>query len=233
MDENLIILSIILFLFLIFFFSHLRPLTYVEIDNLARKRRLVKIKKYFAFHHSGCSVDKNFKSNMNRMGKFYNVSENLYSFPSIAAALLKYKKHEWIIVAFEKNQIVELLWLNKGNDNSSVNLKLHLNKMVSIMIDGNYNSAIIFHNHPNSNPKLYSMRNPSEQDIRSAKYYADELNKCNKNLIEFICERGYHFEYYRAISDNFFSVINFIEIINKENGVSKFKNFKLHIERIF
>jgi uncharacterized protein (UPF0261 family) len=105
--------------------------------------------------------------------------------------------------------------------------------MVSIMIDGNYNSAIIFHNHPNSNPKLYSMRNPSEQDIRSAKYYADELNKCNKNLIEFICERGYHFEYYRAISDNFFSVINFIEIINKENGVSKFKNFKLHIERIF
>lgn len=57
---------------------------------------------------------------MNPNGTFYRISENLFGFPSTATALLKYKKHEWIIIAFEKDKRAELIWLNKGFDRSGV-----------------------------------------------------------------------------------------------------------------
>jgi len=36
---------------------------------------------------------------MNPNGTFYRINESLFGFPATVAALLKYKKHEWIIIA--------------------------------------------------------------------------------------------------------------------------------------
>ena len=57
---------------------------------------------------------------MNPNGKLYRINEPLFVFPSIAAALLKYKKHEWIVIAFEKEKKISSAWLNKGFDRSGV-----------------------------------------------------------------------------------------------------------------
>jgi hypothetical protein len=99
LENLLIVIAVLLLLFII---THLRPLNAREVKIFANKRRDKMIYQYFNFNQHEYSVDKTFKKNMNPNGMFYEIDENLYSFPSIAAGLLKYKKHEWIIIAFEK-----------------------------------------------------------------------------------------------------------------------------------
>lgn len=41
---------------------------------------------------------------MNPNGEIYLLDEKLEEFPSIAAGLLKYKKHEWRLTALEKDR---------------------------------------------------------------------------------------------------------------------------------
>jgi len=86
----------------IFLLLHLRPLNEGEVKALAIKRRHNVIFKYYNFDMDEYAANKNFKKRMNPNGKFYEIDHDLHSFPSIAAALLKYKKHEWIIISFEK-----------------------------------------------------------------------------------------------------------------------------------
>ena len=82
-------------------------------------------------------------------GRFYKIEERLFEFPALAAGLLKYKKHEWIIIAFEKEKRVELIWLNKGKDNKSVSWFLSASEIVETAKQHSFSSVLVFHNHPN------------------------------------------------------------------------------------
>lgn len=171
---------------------------------------------------------------MNPNGALYHSEDiSLFEFPSHASALLKYKKHEWIILAFEKNEIVDLIWLNKGSDRSGVSAYLSKEMIVDIANKDNYLSVLIFHNHPNSNPQYYDCSNPSNQDLESADEYGQTFNEQGINLIEFICERGHHYEYYISPSSKFIPLVGFVTDIEKSNGVSKLKNLGLHVDRVF
>jgi hypothetical protein len=224
-----IFIAVILFIV----FTHLRPLKETEIAQLARKRRNIQIKYYFIFDERQWSANPIFKKNMNPNGKFYFIQESLFSFPSIAAALLKSKKHEWIIFAFEKNKIVEKVWVNKGVSNELAFSYLSAEDIAYYSNLDGYNSVLQFHNHPNSNPNYYTCKNPSEIDINSAYSYSAVLNQKGINLIEFVCERGFHYEYFRSISDKYLPLYEFIGNIRKINNTSKLNNLKLHFERIF
>ena len=120
MDPTIILISIFLgtigFLFLVLTLTHLWPLTFEEVRKLGTKRRDREIGIYFSFNKRERSVDTDFKKRMKPTGKFYKINDALTQFPSIAAALLKYKKHEWCITAFEKDKNVFLMWVNKGLD---------------------------------------------------------------------------------------------------------------------
>jgi len=116
---GIVILPILIIIVLIIL-THLRPLTFEEVMILGSKRRTKELKEYFSFKNYEVNVDMTFKKRMNPNGKFYQFNEVLYEFPSIAAGLLKYKKHEWSIIAFERETKIFLIWLNKGSDNSSV-----------------------------------------------------------------------------------------------------------------
>ena len=228
-----ILISILIAIILLIAFTHLRPLKETEIVQLAKKRRNIQIKYYFLFDRRQWSINSIFKKNINPNGKFYLMQESLFSFPSVAAALLKSKKHEWIVFAFEKNKIVEKIWVNKGVSNglafsylSAENIAYYSN------LDG-YNSVLQFHNHPNPNPNYFTCKNPSETDINSAYNYSAVLNQRGINLIEFVCERGLYYEYFRSISDNFLPLYEFIGNIRIRNNISKLNNLKLHFERIF
>ncbi|PKM44952.1 MAG: hypothetical protein CVV03_07230 [Firmicutes bacterium HGW-Firmicutes-8] len=181
------VFAIIIFWFTI---THLDPLTEEEIRALAAKRRTNKIQIYYAFNRSEIVVDPIIKNKMNPNGKFYSVCEDLDRFPSYAAGLLKYKKHEWIIVAFERNRKVDSMWINKGLNRECVSCNLDLDQIRNLAKQGNYTSVLIFHNHPNSNPNFYDCRMPSFQDLHSSLKYAKELNSTGHNFLEFICERG-------------------------------------------
>jgi hypothetical protein len=109
---------------LLLILTHLRPLKENEMEKLSSKRRGKAIHQYFTFDHQEYNVDKIFKKKMNPNGKFYRIDEKLYHFPSTAAGLLKYKKHEWIIIAFEKNKNISICWLNKGFDRSRVRVQV-------------------------------------------------------------------------------------------------------------
>jgi len=218
---------------LLFVLTHLRPLNESEMKRLSSKRRDKTICQYFTFDHLEYNVDKNFKKRMNSNGKFYRIEEKLYRFPSIAAGLLKYKKHEWIIIAFEKNNKITLCWLNKGFDRSRVNPYLSVNDLIDMAKRKTSTSVMIFHNHPNSNSNHFDCSKPSQQDINSANEFASKLNDSGINLMEFVCERGKHHKYFAKYSDIFLPVSKFLQVIRNQNEKSKFGNLSLHLARFF
>lgn len=233
MEFLIVIIDVFLLISLIFIVTHLRPLTEDEVKLLANKRRNRQIRMYFSFDNREFNVNKEFKKRMNPNGAFYRINESLFGFPATAAALLKYKKHEWIIIAFEKDKKVDLIWLNKGFDRSWVFPYLSVEDIIKNAKQENRTSVLIFHNHPNINPNYYDYRRPSDQDIKSANEFAQVLNQNGINLLEFVCERGRHYEYFLSPADTFLPLTEFVETIDKLNGQSKFKNLALHFERIF
>lgn len=234
MEFILVIISLFFLAVIIFVLTHLKPLNTDEIEQLGNKRRGKQVRNYFSFTNQTSEINAEFKKKLNPNGALYHSEDiSLFEFPSHASALLKYKKHEWIILAFEKNEIVDLIWLNKGSDRSGVSAYLSKEMIVDIAKKDKYISVLIFHNHPNSNPQYYDCSNPSNQDLESADEYAQIFNEHGINLIEFICERGHHYEYYISPSIKFLPQKNFISDIEKTNNISRFKNFKLHVERIF
>lgn len=230
MAITLLVLGFIVSLFII---THLRPLDENEMENLSSMRRKKAIDQYFMFDNFEYNVDKNFKKRMNPNGKFYGIDEELFHFPSIASALLKYKKHEWIIIAFEKNKNISICWLNKGFDRSGVSPYLSVEDMIELANRESFSSVLIFHNHPNSNPNQFDCSMPSKQDISSANEFGLKLNNGGINLLELICERGIHFKYFKKYSDKFLPNSEFLEVVKNQNGISKFANFSLHFERYF
>ena len=228
-----IILIPIGLLILLIILTHLRPLTFEEVRILGTKRRGKKLKEYFYFKNNECSVDMNFKKRMKPTGKFYQTDEPLFKFPSIAAGLLKYKKHEWTIVAFEKDTRIFLIWLNKGPDRSTVSTFISPDRIAEIANEKDATSVLTFHNHPNPDPNYISCTKPSQQDIQTAAFRESVYNKNNLNFLSFVCERGRHFRYYFSPSDAFLPLPTFIEALNAVNGSSRLKNLNLHFERFF
>lgn len=227
------VIGLICIVIVVFIAIHLRPLREEEIRVLGQKRRNKQIPEYFSFDNREFNISKDFKKSMRPDGRFYQTNESLFEFPSLAAALLKYKKHEWIIVGFEQNKKVNSIWLNKGFDRSAVSLYLSMEYITEIAKKNKQTSVLVFHNHPNTSPNYYDYSRPSEKDIKSASDFAQILNCNGINLLEFVCERGIHYKYYLSPADSFLSLSEFIYAINKVNGLSRFKNLSLHFKRIF
>lgn len=217
----------------LFVLLHVRPLTDDEIRVLADRRRTTGINSYYGFDRKEHHVNAEFKKRMAADGRLYNMSEQLLEFPALAAGLLKYKKHEWIIVAFERNKVIDKMWVNKGRDRSQVHFGISLPSLQQMAANGGYHSVLVFHNHPNSNPSLYSTRQASDRDKQTAGELAMELRSAGVNLIEFVCERGTHHEYWRSVCDAFLPLEGFREEIRQLNGFSRAQNFFLHCELLF
>jgi len=233
MEIALAFISIIGIIVILFILTHLRPLIEDEVRQLGTKRRRKQIRQYFSFNKREFIVNKEFKKRMKPTGRFYQISESLHNFPSIAAALLKYKKHEWIIVAFERNKEIFLTWLNKGINQLSVSSYLSAQDIAKISDEKKATSVLTFHNHPNPDPNYLNCTKPSEQDITTAKGRSSALNERSANLVSFVCERGRHYEYFLSPADSFLSLSQFIKEINEVNGRSRLQNLSLHLERFF
>ncbi len=212
---------------------HCRPLNDNEISQLADKRRSQDIAAYFQFTGTFVPAEFDLKKNLKSDGRLYEIDKNLSEFPSYVASLLKYKKHEWIIIGFEKDRRVISMWVNKGFDCSSAASGLSINGAADIAERKNIKSILFFHNHPNQNPGRYSCTKPSETDLKTARRWSEVLRPQGINLIEFVCERGRHYQYFCECSDLFLPMKAFRLKIAQINGSSRWENFSLHWERMF
>jgi hypothetical protein len=233
MTASIMVWAALIAVLLLIFFYISRPLTNEEVAALASIRRIKGIRAYYSFDNREYTANPSFKKMMNPNGQMYVVNDPLWKFPAIAAALLKGKKHEWIIIGFEKNKRIHKMWTNKGYNNSSVDILFSPEQLVDIAKEDDYCSVLIFHNHPNSNPNRYDCSMASNQDISTARKFANTLNTNGINLLEFICERGQHYEYYLSAANSFMPIESYLKDIRENNGTSRFNNLGLQIELTF
>lgn len=213
-----------------FYITHRRPLSREEIRLLSQKRKRLYISRTYNHFASECEVSKSFKSSMDPSGKMYAVNLPLNKFPAYVAALLKGKKHEWILIAMEGQQTVKFFWVNKGYNNSSVSYNCDIDDVILFCKEQNCNTLMCFHNHPNSNPRRYNCLVASKQDIYSAFCISNKVIPQGLNWIEFVCERGNFLKYFERYSDKFLPDCANIEAIESENNISPRNNYILHRE---
>lgn len=213
----------------VFFVLHRNPLSDDEILKLSQKRTHKYIKKNYTFNNVPVAVNKEFKSSLKPNGCWYNANESLASFPSYIAALLKGKKHEWVVLAIEKDGIVYGFYANKGYDNSSVSFNCDLDYIMRKCEEYGCSTIMRFHNHPNENPSRQTCLLASEQDKSSALWCSGQVNH-SYNWLDFVCERGNFIKFFEQYSPVFIPKVARSEYIQTENNISKFKNYKLHRE---
>lgn len=228
-----IIISIIVICFSVFVILHIRPLNSSEKLSLGKKRRKRQIKFYFSFNTKECPVDKELDSRINSFSNNHKINLNLREFPSISSALLKSKKHECVIIGFEKNKKIEFVRFGQDTNRSGLSRTLPFNKIAESAKKENMSSVLVFHNHSESHDTNKNYMEPSDQDLISANDLALTLDRNGVNLIEFMCYKRMYSEYFSSISDSFLPLKGFIEDIHMTNGKSRFKNLTLHIDRLF
>jgi len=217
----------------LFVVTHLRPLSQLELQDMAVRRRKRAIRRYYQYSASPAQMDPEFKRRMKAKGELCAVSEPLRSFPSIAASHLKYKKYEWMLVAFEKHGHVECMWLNKG-ERASVGPRLQFEGLLDLGVKEHYTSILVFHNHPSStrasNPFDVV---PSKSDVDLAEAWGRRAGELGLSVASFICYRGIAGAYKIKCPDSFLPVTACLSDLDSANGKSKFKNLWLHCERLF
>lgn len=231
MTELVIILTAAVIIYIV---THIRPLTPQELMLLAGKRRNHAVLQYYRFHqHEYVVTDAEFQKKMKPSGQFYDFHESLSRFPSVAAALLRYKKHEWVILAFEKDRQVIKVWLNKGPDGTTVSPLLSFHGVLSHAQTLGAQTVLRFHNHPDPAFMMYEYSTAaSPTDYDSAKNFAAHLNPEGINWLDFVCEHGAPALYALSVADSFLPVSGFQTQLQAENGRSRYTNLLLHLERI-
>ena len=217
----------------VFVWLHSRPLSVHQVANLAARRRSANIKSYFRFRRGPAMADMAFKQKMPARGGWLSFNCPMEIWPATAAALFKYKKHEWVIVAFLHGQQVSRLWVNKGADNISVALPLNPRFLLEECRRGGFSSVFFHHNHPNPAPRELYMLLPSGQDVAFAEQYAAALVPGGVNALQFVCERGRFKCFHSCIADQFMPVARFQAEIVRCNGRTWYSNLGLHMERLF
>ena len=167
---------------------------------------------------------------MKATGEFIDVDIPYVVGPSRIAGLLKSKKHEWIVIAFIRQEKIYRMWWNKGPNRSRVwpflagqELKVAISRLAPTAI-------AVFHNHPNPNPSRYSMNEASDADLKSAEALKRELEGMGICLLEFVCERGSAHLYYASFRD---SLVPFepIEVtVRSANNLGMLGNYALRNE---
>lgn len=219
---GLIIFALLYWLF--HFLQNISPLTDFEIYELAAGRRFNDLVTHNDFQDFIIDADKDFKKGLSASGKFYRVSEHLNSFPSLAASLLKGKKHEWRIIGFASKTDVIGIWANKGDNNNSVSLSVSVNDIIKLAKEYQADTILDFHNHTNA------VFQASETDINSAAYLGDTFLNSNLNYFAFVVARGKFKQYAWWVLDTIFSIDKYLEAIKKNNGKGIFINYDLNME---
>jgi hypothetical protein len=217
--------------FLVDLYLHRQPLNESEVIRLARKRNRIKVIEGYSFSKSSIIANPSEKSAMFSGGELVKYNKEYFTMPATIAGLLKYKKHEWIVLAFIKDKMVSQVWWNKGPSAYSVSLLLSDDQIQRLVDDTKPDEIAILHNHPNPNPSSNPLNFlPSDTDIRSAELYGKIFATSGVRLLEFVCERGSSYLYYTSYVEKESEIQAIISEIKVNNDTSFFANYSLRKE---
>jgi hypothetical protein len=226
----LLILTTVILALMLYFLS--RPLSEEQIPELAQKRRNKKVLLYFSLSAFGYIPTKEFKSGLKPDGKLYRFDLEMRYVPPFVASLLKYKKHEWSVIAFIRNQRTEYLWTNKGPDRTQVQL-VSINSILRTAKESGCDVIMAFHNHPAHDPQHYSYRRPSSPDLEAAEKFSHILNADNISYVDHVCERGRAHRYCLMPSPTLYPLMPILSEVRTENSQGRMAHIRLHFELYF
>lgn len=172
------------------------PLTDEEYKLLSKKKTIEYFKKLYSFDResiTGLRMPKENKSFMEADGKYYEMNRDVDLFGAWVPLLLKDKKHEWIVIALEKDEKIIGMWLNKGSP-EMVYPFLSVESLIDKCKEQSARALICFHNHPNS----YAIA--SAQDVRSARLCAEKATANGVHWIDCVCAAGACKKYFEQYS---------------------------------
>jgi len=225
-----ILIGLLVIVRLIDLFVNRHPLDEHEVLRLAEKRRRQRALRSFEFSKARFVADPAQKKSMRGNGEFVPCDLEWRELPANIAALLKYKKHEWIVVAFVSSKKARALWWNKGPNGSQVGLFLDNQSLVRCIERLKPDTLAIFHNHPNPDPSRWRLDAPSDVDLESANACFQLTNELRVSVLEFICERGRCYMYFAGFAEDVVPLKPIVDEICEINGSSIFKNYALRTE---
>lgn len=224
------IIALILLCYGIDVYRNRHSLNVDEIARLAQKRRRNRALYEYRFCSVQRPADPAEKKAMKSAGEFVSCDLDYNDAPSRIAGLLKYKKHEWIVIAFISAKRVIRLWWNKGSDRTQVRSLLRDHAFERTLRLLRPDAVAILHNHPNFDPSRYRMSLPSDVDLNTASFCHQQLAPQGISLLEFICERGAPHLYYAGFSGTVVTIEPILKEIQSLNGTGIFKNYSLRKE---
>jgi hypothetical protein len=224
------VLGVVVFLAVAWFLWASRPLSEQEIEAFARRARIVAIEEHFNFRDMEIEANPHFKRSMETNGRLYSVDLPITQFPATAAALLKGKKHEWIIFAYAQGDRVFVIWLNKGPDNKRVWPLMDPHQLLRYAEGLGADTVLDIHNHPNPNPARLSASLPSAQDHVSADTMGSVFASRGITYLAFVTERGRHYQYGCWVPDHLIPLPKLVTQVWARNGKSRLSNLDLRSE---
>lgn len=227
METIYTIIAIVIFFILSWLFHYLAnsvPLTESEVIELAKHRRFYNIVEHFAFRPIIIEIDKENKKKIKPAGDFYTIMSTIENFPSFVSALLKGKKHEWLIVGLAKNKQVIGFWANKGDDNTKVSPSVGYLGLLLLIKQHEADTILLFHNHTNG------ILDASSVDLQSAIIDGKKYNEDGLNFLAFVVGRGNFKQYAWWVVDSLYPIVNYFNEINVLNNTHKSVNYNLNME---
>ncbi len=188
---------------LILYYRLRQPLSYEQVKRLAQKYAEEYINQRYVFEKEKQSIETDFRANLDPDGQWYKVHISMREFPAYVSALLKDKRHEWVVLGLERNGTIYEIWVNKGENNKSVSFKCEIDGAIWKCKAMKGTSIFRLHNHPNADPKHFTTLVASDQDLISAKSCSEIVCKEGLHWFDFVCAQGDFLEFYRAMAIGF------------------------------
>jgi len=207
------------------------PVTQKDIAWFAQRRRERRLREHFRPAARISQPDPAFKSGLDPDGSEYPADIDLSDFPSYAAMLLKWKKHEWIVYGFASSRTVKAMWAHKGPDKWSVYV-LPPEELERLARRYSADTVLALHNHPASEPHYYDYSRPSQADEDVAREAASSLVPAGITLVAYVCERGRFHPHLVKVADTLYPLSQLARQLALENTGDWWRNARLRLEAV-
>ena len=223
-NDLLIIWLVIVFVYMLFIIKLSSKLDIEEKLQLFHTKSFFEKYRNFRFNNYIAKVDYYFKKELDPKGAFYKYGTKIVDFPAISAALLKGKKHEWIIFAISSYTEIIGFFINKGHNAHYVESIYSHYEILKKAKELGAKIIIEIHNHPNG------VLMHSNQDLTSSIGHGRFFNNNKLHYFAFVCSRGRFLQYaWWFYNDEVEKEKLLIEIENKSSK-SRFNNLLLRLE---
>lgn len=200
------------------------PLSDDQIEAVAKTRRNKKLCEVFTWDSVETAVDPSFKAEMDPEGAIHQFLCPMRLAPANVAALLKWKKHEWIVFVFCKEQEAKAVYFNKGPNNSVVWPHISTQQIMQLAKSVGADILLCLHNHPNG--VLW----PSEADLTSATSLGEICCRNRIAFFDFVCAAGRFREYFAAVPATLMPLQDFVNSVLEMNQGGSLPRLKLRWE---